>query len=252
MASKSKATKSKASKSAAKKAAAGESKAVEPAAAKSAAKSKAEQAAGKPAAVEAPAVTAQAGGTEMSAADKFLQAFGPGESYRPFTEADDARLGESIPEVMRAILRREGWCSYKEQVLWLCDPDDWRPAARAWFPGDAGARVVARTGFGDLCVWDGAIFWFVMVHESLVMESVDDADWFFSQVLPADDFAPQTYLPGRVRAARGQAGPLEWDETYAYAPALALGGSVKTSRIERVKAAEALVMLAGLAPIRRL
>lgn len=185
-----------------------------------------------------------------SAAGRFLKAFGPGEPYRAFTPADDARLGDRIPEVMRAILGREGWCSYKEQVLWLCDPDDWEAAARAWFPG-ARARVVARTGFGDLCVREGRMFYFVMVHESLVMEMVDDPDLFFSFVLSDADFAPQTYLPAQVRAAREQAGPLEWDEMYAHVPALALGGSVETSRVERVKAAEALAMLAGLAPIRR-
>jgi hypothetical protein len=44
---------------------------------------------------------------------------------------------------------------------------------------------------------------------------------------------------------------LEWNELYTYVPALVLGGSVETSRIERVQALEALVMLAQLAPIRR-
>ena len=213
--------------------------------------------AAKAKAAKAKAAKAQATGSKVTkakspAAASFLKAFGPGEPYRPFTGADDARLGDRIPGVMRAILGREGWCSYKGQVLWLCDPDDWRPAARAWFPGSARARVLARTGFGDLCVWDGRMFYFAMVHESIVMEMVDDAGLFFSFVLSDRDFAPQSYLPERVRAARERAGPLAWDEMYTHVPALALGGSVESSRIERVKAPEALAMLAGLAPIRRL
>ncbi|MBI1762149.1 MAG: DUF1851 domain-containing protein [Acidobacteria bacterium] len=189
--------------------------------------------------------------SKLSAAESFLQAFGPGECYRDYSAADEARLGERIPPVMREILSKEGWCSYKEQVLWLCDPDDWRNAAAAWFANSPHAQVLARTAIGDLFVWDEGVFWFVMVHESLIMMTVGDADRFFSRMLTASDFAPQTYLPGLVRKARKKAGALAWDEMYTYVPALALGGSESSSRIERVKALEALSMLADLAPIQR-
>ena len=162
------------------------------------------------------------------------------------------RLAKRIPAVMREILKKEGWCSYKEQVLWLTDPDDWTVSARAWFSDTADARqVFVRTAFGDLFVWDGQVYWYAMVHESIVARSDDDPNWFFSRTLPDKGFAPNTHLPPRVKAARKVAGSLEWDEMYAYVPALALGGSEKTSRIDRVKAREALVLLAGLAPVRR-
>jgi hypothetical protein len=159
-----------------------------------------------------------------SAAAGFLKAFGPGVQYRKYGKADDTRLADRIPGVMREILQTNGWCSYKEQVLWICDPDDWQAAGRAWF---------------------------AMVHESIVMGTVDDADWFYSRTLTAKDFAPQTYLPDRIGVARKATGPLQWDEMYTYVPALALGGSPTSSRIERVKALEALTLLAGLAPIQR-
>ncbi|MGX2040187.1 GAD-like domain-containing protein [Methylocaldum sp. MU1018] len=189
--------------------------------------------------------------TKAPTSETFLKVFGPGDPYRPFEDADEGRLSGRIPGVMLEILRKEGWCSYKDQVLWLCDPDDWQPAAHAWFPSEPQAQVLARTAFGDLFIWDGEMFWFVLVHESLAMTTVDDPDWFFSRMLTADDFAPQTHLPGRVRAARETAGPLRWDEMYTYVPAFALGGSESSSRIERVKALEALALLASLAPLRR-
>jgi hypothetical protein len=188
---------------------------------------------------------------KRSAAEDFSAAFGPGEQYRPYTEADATRLGERLPDVMKTILRNDGWCSYKDQVIWLCDPDDWSAAARSWMPQSESAQVLGRTAFGDLFIHDGEMFWFAMVHEALLMMAVADADWFFSRTISAHDFAPQTYLPERVKAARAAAGALEWNELYTYVPALVLGGSVETSRIERVQALEALVMLAQLAPIRR-
>lgn len=188
---------------------------------------------------------------ESAAAKRFHKVFGTGTAYRAFSEADDERLADRLAPVMRGILQKDGWCSYKEQVLWLCDPDDWKPAARAWFADVKDPQVVARTGFGELFVFDGVVYWYAMVHEPLVLRTVANHDWFFSQMLTASDFAPQTYLPDAVRTARKQAGALEWDEMYTYVPALALGGSESSSKIERVKANEALVMLAGLAPIER-
>src|SRR5688572_11015113 len=119
-----------------------------------------------------------------SPVDDFQKAFGPGAAYRPCSAADAARLAGRVPPVMLEILRREGWCSYRDQVLWLTDPDDWTDVADAWFPG---AQVFARTAFGDLCVWDGELFWYVMAHESVALGSVDDANWFFARTLCAPD-----------------------------------------------------------------
>lgn len=188
---------------------------------------------------------------KVSPAQAFWDCFGAGTTYRPFTAEDEARLGKRLPEVMKTILAKEGWCSYRDQVLWLCDPDDWQAAARARLPEGAVADVLVRSAFGDLFVWDGGNFRFINVHESIAMLMVPDADWFFSRSLTDPEFAPSTHLPERVAAARAQAGPLQWDEMYLYVPALALGGSQETSKIERGKAPEALAMLAALAPLKR-
>ena len=188
---------------------------------------------------------------KASASEAFRQFFGPGHCYRPFEADDQKRLADRIPKVMQEILDNDGWCSYKDQVLWLCDPDDWQVVTQAWCTWSPSAQVVARTGFGDLFIWDGEMYCYFLVHEFLYMRTVDDPDWFFSRMLTSHDFAPQTHLPSRVQAAKEVAGPLACDEMYTYVPALALGGSEESSRIERVKALEALTMLATLAPIRQ-
>jgi hypothetical protein len=55
-----------------------------------------------------------------------------------------------------------------------------------------------------------------------------------------------------ARAAAKAVGKLAGDEMYTYVPALQLGGSSKTSKVQRVKAGEQLVILWRLAEIRRL
>lgn len=186
-----------------------------------------------------------------SAADIFLSHFGPGQSYAPFSDADRARLAGRLPGVALDILTRAGWCSYRDQVLWLCDPEHWEPAARAWLPDEPTLDVVARTSFGDLVYWDGGMYWYLDPNEAMAIMMVPDADWVFSDSLTAKDFAPSTHLPSRTAAAREQAGALASDEMYLYVPALALGGSPEGSKIERGKAIEAHAMLAKLAPLRR-
>ena len=188
---------------------------------------------------------------KKTAADAFLKAYGDGVQYRKYTEADAKRLASRIPEPMREILERQGFCSYKDQAFWFCDPADWEAAGKAWFSDAEHPEVLARTAFGDLFVWDHEMFWIALVHTSEEIPLIGDAGWFFSQTLTSRDFPFVSELPGRVRDAEKSAGTIEWDEIYGYVPALALGGNKKRSRVEVAKALEALVMLSELAPIRR-
>src|SRR5262245_40981580 len=129
-----------------------------------------------------------------SPVDAFREAFGAGTAYRAYTTPDDQRLRHRIPPVMRTLLQRDGWCSYLDQVLWLCDPDVWDVPARAWLPGVASPEVVARSATGDLFVWDGDLFHHVMPHEA-VIATVDDADGFFARTLVARDLPLRTTVP---------------------------------------------------------
>jgi hypothetical protein len=173
------------------------------------------------------------------------------EAYRPFTAADRKRLGKRIPKPMREILERDGWASYDGQALWLCDPADWEDAAKPWLPEDAIAcDVLVRSAFGDLLVWDGDRYWLVMPHDSARIGDTSDAEWLFEATLQDKGFHfndPETLE--ETTAARNQCGPLEWDEMYNYAPALAIGGDRKESEIAREDARVALTILSQLAPI---
>lgn len=188
----------------------------------------------------------------VSAAATFRATFGPGVTYRQFTSDDERRLADRLPPAMLDLLRADGWCSYREQVLWLADPDEWAPALRAWLGADAQGECVLRSAFGDLFYWHGQSFWYLNPHEAnAMMMLAPDTDWFFSRSITASGFAPSTHLPARVAAARAAVGPLADHEIYVYEPALALGGSQETSRIEKGSAVESHAMLAQLTTLRR-
>lgn len=139
--------------------------------------------------------------TPQEALESFQKAFPSGVCYRKYTQADDDRLVGRIPEVMRMILRKDGWSSYREQILWICDPDDWAPAAHAWFPQSPSPQVLGRSAFGELFVLD-EIFWLTLPHQSVILTSSDDSNWFFGETLTSKTFMLQEDLP-LLRRARG-------------------------------------------------
>ena len=183
----------------------------------------------------------------------FHEAFGPAQSYRPFAPADAERLGDRLHPTFKALAETDGWASYADQSLWLCDPDDWKGVAGPWMEeGTKIADVVFRSGFGDLIVWDGTNFWLVMPHDAVRMRYAlrDDFLIQYSLIRPASYF--NASLPDMMERGRKEAGPLGHDTMDTYVPALALGGDEKDSKIEVVKAHEGLSILEQLAPIETL
>jgi hypothetical protein len=189
--------------------------------------------------------------TPEEAVQDFTKRFRAGTRYREYTASDDERLKGRIPAAVRLLLQRDGFSSYRDQIFWLCDPDDWTAVPPAWFPDVPNAQVLARSSFGDLFVF-GESMWMAMVHEAGTMPSARDPSWFFAETVTSKGMFILDDIPKMTKAARQAAGSLAWNEIYTYVPALALGGNRETSAIERVKAPEQLVILSQLAPIKRM
>lgn len=188
-----------------------------------------------------------------SALQSFHEMHGEGHSYRPWRDADAKRLGERLDPVLLVLAESDGWASYDDQALWHCDPDEWTGVAAPWLPaGTKQTDVIFRTGFGDLFVWDGTWTWLVLVHDAARMRAGRRMDRMVGDLFQQPDFYINDSLPSMMKRARKRAGRLEPDEMYNYLPVLALGGSESSSNIVRVKAKEALSILAQAAPIEEL
>jgi hypothetical protein len=171
-------------------------------------------------------------------------------AYRPFTIADHARLEGRLAPTLLELAAQDGWTSYNNRAVWLCDPDDWAGVAAPWLDqGVAKADMMIRTAFGEMIVWDGTFFWLVMPHEAVRMRLTEWDDWLLGSTLPLPDFYFRDELPRLVERATQQVGPVGPDTMFSYVPALALGGTPETSRIEIAGAREALALLSQLAPV---
>jgi hypothetical protein len=180
-----------------------------------------------------------------SAVKRFHDFWGKPETYgRP-----DNKTLRQMPPALRALVTKDGWASYRSGQLWTCDPKIWD--AQAWLENrNEPSKVWVRTGFGDMYPWDGTFFWQVLPHLSACMHMTFADHWLLGHGLIQPDVHATKGLTKPMARALKVAGKLEPDEMYNYAPALALGGSEKSSKIVRVKARECLELLRQLSPVK--
>jgi hypothetical protein len=171
---------------------------------------------------------------------------------------DSSDPQKSVPEqvarhpAIAELVRLHGFTSFSNQLLWLCNPEDFADVAGPWLEPDAHqADVFFRTAFGELYAWDGVFFWQIMPHQSARMRLTEHGEWLIGNSLVDREMSIRTDLPKLAKRARETNPPLKANEIYNFVPALALGGSESKSKIERAKLREALDILLQLAPVTK-
>jgi hypothetical protein len=182
------------------------------------------------------------------AIQRFLKNYSP-DSINPVVAVPEKI--ERHPAIAE-LVRMHGFTSYSNQLLWLCNPDEFTGVAAPWLeqPADT-ADIYFRTAFGEMYVWDGVFFWQIMPHQSARMRLTEHSHWLVGESLTDNEMSIRTDLPTLVKRAQSQNQPLDSDEMYNFVPALALGGSETKSKIEKVKLREAVDILVQLAPVQK-
>lgn len=180
------------------------------------------------------------------------------ETFLSVYEPDKIAPADHLPEaVLRhpaiaELVRMHGFVSYSNQLLWMCNPDEFADVAKPWLESDANeADVFFRTAFGELYAWDGVFFWQIMPHQSARVRLTEHAEWLIGKSLVDEEMSVRSDLPKLLQKAQKSNPPLGADEMYNFVPALALGGSESRSDIEKTKLKEALDILLQLAPVTK-
>lgn len=181
---------------------------------------------------------------------KFLKKFdkfaGKAKRYAEFTSDDRKRLEGRLPDLYLDLLERDGWASYRRGALWTCDPDKMQNVKASWLERFPKAEVFMRTAFGDFFFWDQRYCFTCTVNNAQILYSSMHVTWFVADILTEAEFFRSLGLPRFSDLGAKKCGPLEPDEVYIWAPAFALGGSPKTSEIERGKMDVALDLLSQM------
>jgi hypothetical protein len=174
---------------------------------------------------------------------------GPPTVYRPFSEADRERLAGRLPDAMLELLTIDGWSSFRRQALWFCDPDDMLDVKISWLEDFPDAEIFLRTALGDFYFWDGQYVWSCLVHTSQVMYASNNITWFFADFITDMALFKALGLPKFSNLGRKQLGPLTADEMFFWTPAIQLGGSWETSKLQKGRMNVALDILSQMQPI---
>jgi hypothetical protein len=182
--------------------------------------------------------------------EAFHRTFGKGIRYREFTRADHDRLADRLPCGLPDLWEEDGWCNYREGLFTCCDPDFLGDAARAWFPDHPEVVLFAHDAFGSMYLWDGQEIGVLDPHIGQLDPLALDIEELLDLALTRPDYIARAMFETKVARLRGIIGAPDWDEIYAYEPALALGGSGKLETVRRVRMVEHLVLLAQLVGIQ--
>lgn len=176
----------------------------------------------------------------------FRQYYGEGDCYKRASPEDLERLRGRVPDQLLQMVELDGWCSYRNQAIWTCDPDEMKPANDAWLGDFPKAEVFMRTAFGDFYFFDGDLIWTALVNISQVVYSSNNITWFLGSFMKDIRYLKSLSLPKYLNIARKQLGTLEFDEVYFWSPAFQLGGNWEDSRIEKGKLQVTLDLLAQM------
>ena len=185
----------------------------------------------------------------MSVFEEFLEVQGPAIDCTPVAEEMIARYANVLPEQLLDHWREMGLCGYDNGMLWVVDPDDLREPLAEWLGSNAAdAYPIVRTALGDIIFWknDAAFYLNVLNGRGEVTRIVDDIEVLFFYTLCSAEFLDKGLGRDMFREALPRLGRLGPDECYTFMPALALGGSFKAEKLQRVKLRENLSILAGL------
>jgi hypothetical protein len=178
---------------------------------------------------------------------------------------DDELLRGRVPDALLSFWRRHGFGSYKNRYFVICDPRTLDPVVAVLFKDDpelhaADLAAVGYTGDSNfLLLWhrDGRKV-IVTMDQSLVTVSHPSADidkhtgqrWSEEELIGAylSQFRMfDTELFDEACKLHGRPGE---DELFGFVPAFQLGGSPVAASMRRMKAAEHLMFLAQLGPLK--
>ena len=90
----------------------------------------------------------------------FLTKFGQPFAAKTADEAVLQKYRGILPDQLLTYWRQYGFCGFADGLFWITNPDDYEDILPDWLPEAEQARhkhyVIARTGWGELLVWEPA------------------------------------------------------------------------------------------------
>lgn len=174
---------------------------------------------------------------------KFNQKHGSGMKCRKIPNEKIKLYKDKLPENILLEWNNSGWCGYSDGLIWIVDPCNFHNILEDWIGESQSSFVFARTSFGDMFVWQESSVWHLspMYNEHFRITSMIEI--LFEVTLCSDEYLTDALNMELHKKAVDRLGILNYDECYAFEPAIALGGSGTLDNIRVVKLLEHLNFL---------
>ena len=184
----------------------------------------------------------------------FLEKFGEPQNVVSVTKEVVDKYRGHLPNRLLEYWQQYGFCSFKDGLFWIVNPDDYSDSMNTWLEGTGvdkldNFHVFARSGFGGLFLWGektgqswriepvkGRLFNQGNDEKDIAAGKADDAlQAFFSviRVKSVDIVDIDTNEPIFEQAVN-KFGPLKPDEMFTFEPALFLGGEQTFKTVNKV------------------
>ena len=91
----------------------------------------------------------------------FFEDFGMPFASTPVSAETLAKYRGKLPDRLLEYWQEFGFCGFKDGIFWLTNPEDYEDILAEWLPEDELEKqshyVIARSGFGDLFVWNSEL-----------------------------------------------------------------------------------------------
>lgn len=91
----------------------------------------------------------------------FFENFGMPFASTPVSAETLAKYRGKLPDRLLEYWQEFGFCGFKDGIFWLTNPEDYEDILTEWLPEDELKKkkhyVIARSGFGDLFVWNSEL-----------------------------------------------------------------------------------------------
>jgi hypothetical protein len=196
----------------------------------------------------------------------FLEKFGNPTSSKPVSEEKLKEFRGKLPDKLLEYWEAYGFCSFKDGLFSIVDPDEYEPALEAWFGNtkiveEDAYYVIARTAFGALFLWGektGQKYelmnpfygWLYQSNGDEKKISVGKANkaisrWFAIGHPEEMDMASEGQKKTFALAVK-KLGPLAPNEMFTFVPAPAMGGAVDLKYLKKADCVMQLDLLSQM------
>lgn len=191
--------------------------------------------------------------------------FGEPLDSRPASREVIERYRSIMPDRLIGYWQTEGFCRFRNGLMFTVNPDDWQPVVDAWLGGTPYEQfgrfyAISRTAFGVVRVYNEKIGATTTIRPLLTQidssstrpaSSAQDLSTTVGIALTQEPKSMEYYddqdEPLFDRAV-AKLGPVGWNEMFAFEPALVLGGKPRLDTLVKLDWRVHLQLLRDLAP----